>query len=285
MQNGGWYDNPATGRNQRWWNGTWTDGEEPGQGSSQAKGSQIDVQEQINKYADLIINQAKGDYDYAAKWVESQYKLALGSDDPATQQFLKSVANTMEEKVGRIVYDYTTQKYRNEQDTKIATDLTTQNRELALKRLAEDEQTTKLDYYRQNDQERQAQDEQLNQRGIYSTTRGNADGLAGREVDTLETEIGDRMSALERAVGRNREDTNLTANRSLAEIGLASQRAGEDLTTGARRSAIDEGKAREQQLEEAKRKLERAKEQAEAQRRSSSYNWAAMQDLEKQKYV
>lgn len=28
-QYGGWYDNPETGRNQRWWNGVWTDGEEP----------------------------------------------------------------------------------------------------------------------------------------------------------------------------------------------------------------------------------------------------------------
>ncbi len=28
-QYGGWYDNPATGKNQRWFNGVWTDGAEP----------------------------------------------------------------------------------------------------------------------------------------------------------------------------------------------------------------------------------------------------------------
>lgn len=26
---GGWYPNPETGKNQRWWNGTWTNGEDP----------------------------------------------------------------------------------------------------------------------------------------------------------------------------------------------------------------------------------------------------------------
>jgi len=31
-QYGGWYDNPSTGKNQRWFNGTWTDGEEPAGG-------------------------------------------------------------------------------------------------------------------------------------------------------------------------------------------------------------------------------------------------------------
>lgn len=29
---GGWYNNPATGKNQRWFNGTWTDGAEPSSG-------------------------------------------------------------------------------------------------------------------------------------------------------------------------------------------------------------------------------------------------------------
>jgi hypothetical protein len=35
-QYGGWYDNPATGKNQRWWGeGIWTNGEDPGGGGSQ----------------------------------------------------------------------------------------------------------------------------------------------------------------------------------------------------------------------------------------------------------
>lgn len=37
-QYGGWYDNPATGKNQRWFNGTWTDGAEPGGGGSSGGG-------------------------------------------------------------------------------------------------------------------------------------------------------------------------------------------------------------------------------------------------------
>ncbi|MDD2822790.1 MAG: hypothetical protein PHQ59_01790 [Candidatus Daviesbacteria bacterium] len=35
-QYGGWYDNPTTGKNQRWWGeGIWTNGEDPGQGQGQ----------------------------------------------------------------------------------------------------------------------------------------------------------------------------------------------------------------------------------------------------------
>lgn len=33
-QLGGWYMNPATGKNQRWWNGVWTNGEDPTGGNA-----------------------------------------------------------------------------------------------------------------------------------------------------------------------------------------------------------------------------------------------------------
>lgn len=45
-QYGGWYDNPATGRNQRWWGeGVWTDGSEPG-----APRSEGDVTPFLNRF-------------------------------------------------------------------------------------------------------------------------------------------------------------------------------------------------------------------------------------------
>ena len=47
---GGWYDNPATGRNQRWWGaGVWTDGDDPG-----APKSEGGVTPYLNKYQDGI---------------------------------------------------------------------------------------------------------------------------------------------------------------------------------------------------------------------------------------
>ncbi len=49
-QYGGWYDNPATGRNQRWWGaGVWTDGDDPG-----APKSEGDITPFLNKYQDGI---------------------------------------------------------------------------------------------------------------------------------------------------------------------------------------------------------------------------------------
>jgi len=52
---GGWYDNPLTGRNQRWWGeGIWTDGEEPSQ--SQPKQQQ---QQKVLTAEDIIGEQQK----------------------------------------------------------------------------------------------------------------------------------------------------------------------------------------------------------------------------------
>ena len=49
-QYGGWYDNPATNRNQRWWgSGIWTDGQEPG-----APKSEGDVTPFLNKFQDGV---------------------------------------------------------------------------------------------------------------------------------------------------------------------------------------------------------------------------------------
>lgn len=287
---GGWADNPATGKNQRYWgNGVWTDGAEPNQNSSQnsnqnsGNSTSPNIEDAINQYSDLVIKQSQGDYDYAAKYIEAQYKQALGSDDKQAQDFLKKVSNSLEEKVGRIVYDYQTNTYRHEQDVKIATDRTGQGRDLALKRLAEDEQVLKEQAIKENEIAREEQGTSLNARGILSTTRENADGLAGKEVGRLEEGIQERMSALERAGLRSKDDINLNANQSLEDLALADQRGKEDLTTGGRRAGQDAVLNKDQSLEEAKRRLERAKEAEEANRRQKLYNWASIEDIERQK--
>lgn len=52
-QYGGWYDNPQTGRNQRWWgNGIWTNGDEPSQASSEVQADPVQslIQTSIDEY-------------------------------------------------------------------------------------------------------------------------------------------------------------------------------------------------------------------------------------------
>ena len=285
MQYGGWYNNPATGRNQRWFNGVWTDGEEPNKSQPSNSGDSTfnnlynSSSTLVNQYVDKLIGQAQGDYDYAAKWIEANYKQALGTDDKQTQEFLKTVANTMEEKVGRIVFDYQTGSYRHEQDVSLVKDRTVQGRDLALKRLAEDEQVLKEQTVQQAEIDREQQGATLNARGILSSTRENATGLAGKEVGMLEGDIQDRMSALERAGGRSKDDINLTANQSLEDIGIADQRGREDLTTTTRRAGQDAKLGKEQGIEEAKRRLERLKQQYEAERTSQLKGVASLSGL------
>lgn len=269
-QYGGWYNNPATGRNQRWFNGTWTNGEDPGGGGSGKSAFDTynaQLSGEVNKYVDELIGMAKGDYDFAAKWIEANYKQALGSDDAGRQAFLKQVSNTLEEKVGRIAFDYETGSYRVNQDATQATTRTIRNRDLALKRLAEDEELDRRGLLADINEVRETQGASLNERGILSGTREGAQGLAGRQVRDLEQKIGDQLTAFERALGRNEEDITMSAGDQLADISLLQNRSLDDLATGARRGAQDEQQQRDYNLESAGRIRDQRVLQAEQERR------------------
>lgn len=197
-----------------------------------------DINKSIDDYINELITQSKGDYDFAAKWIESNYAQALGTDDKQRAEFLKKVANGLEQKIGTIAFDYETNKYR-----------TISDRELALKRLDEDEMSMK-----RTDQEgREAQQGNLNARGLVNARRGQAEGLYGKEVGSFEAGVADRMQALQRA----REN-----------VGISSGRAIEDITTGARRAASESQTTRDYQIEQAKRAKEKAIKLAEASRSS-----------------
>lgn len=222
---------------------------------------------EANKIADELIQQAQGDFDFAAKWIESAYKLARGSDQGQQAEFLKQVANVLEEKVGRIAFDYQTGTYRVNQSADLAQNRTIQGRDLVLKRLEEDEQVFRKQFADQTQQERDEQDTSLNARGIYSAPRGEQGGLAGKEIGRLESTISDRLGAYERQLGRDRFDTTEGARQDVEDIGIARTRGLEDLTTGARRGAIDADNDRNYSMEEANRTLERQKLEAEKFRR------------------
>lgn len=259
--------NPKTGVwDDNWWA---TQGQYGATGNAAYDGAFAGIAGEVNKYVDELIQMAKGDYDFAAKWIENNYKLALGTDDSARAQFLKQVANEMESKVGRIAFDYNTGSYRVNQDADLATSRTVRTSETALKRLAEDEELERRGLLRENDQARRSQESELNARGILSSPRNQAEGLAGREVGDLEGQIADRMSSFERLLGRSREDIGLSRDDTLADISLERGRALDDLTTGARRGAVDEQQSRDYNLESAKRELERRQREAEAERRRS----------------
>lgn len=205
----------------------------------------------VDKYTDEVIAQSQGDYNFAAKWIESNFTQALGNNETERAAFLKKVANSLEAKVGTIAFDEQTNSYR-----------ITSDRDLALKRLNEDEMILK----RTQQQERQDQASTLNSRGLLSSTRENATGLAGKEVANYEANANDRLLALQRA----RENVNIGSERSL-----------EDNTTSARRAAQGAVDTQAYQTEQAKRLKEKNEAIARA---TASANKAANESYLKQHY-
>jgi hypothetical protein len=200
-----------------------------------------DITAEIEKYTQKLTEMAQGDYDFAAKWIETNYKEALGTDDVQRAEFFKKVADSLETKVGRIVYDYDRGTYRNEQ-----------NRDIALTRLKEDEKVLMKDYETGAKQTRQNEQASLNQRGLISGTREGAEGYTGNIVKETEGVLADKLTALRRSISEGQADINLAANRT-----------GEDLTTTARRAGLDEEQARGYQTETAQRALAKQKLQIE----------------------
>lgn len=214
------------------------------------------IKDQAEKWANEMINQAQGDFDFVAKWIESEYKKAVGSDDKQTQAFLDSVANKLEEKVGRIQFDYETGKYRKEEDRQTIED----TRSKLLTRLDQDQQLETKNLLRETREGRQNLGEGLNERGLINGSM--KEGLVGEEFRDYDTEVNDRFTALERAFGREREDVNLEADLGVRGI----NRDIEDLTTGARRGIIDETDERNMSTEEAQRRKESAIREANRQK-------------------
>jgi hypothetical protein len=86
-------------------------------------------------------------------------------------------------------------------------------------------------------------------------------------VNQLETDISNRMSALERTYQRNVGDTNLNTNRIL-----------EDLTTTARRGAVDQQQTYDYGLQKNQISLDQAKQAAERERRANLNSLKQYQD-------
>jgi hypothetical protein len=203
---------------------------------------------EYDKYTDNYINSllgdAQGNLDFALKQLDKQHEIALGTNDQERAKFLESVADGLEERIGRIPYDYEKYTKRTQEDT-----------QRVLMRLSEDEQTWKTQFGQQTKEARQAQGEQLAARGILQGTREGAGGIAGQEVGKFETEIQQQLDAYDRELGRQRKDINTDSTRTL-----------EDLKTDARRGAIDQTNQYNFQTEAQKRAFEAQKKELERQR-------------------
>jgi len=201
----------------------------------------------VNDYIGALQNIAQGDYDFTAKWIEANYKEALGNDDTKRADFFKSVANDLEKNVGRIAYDYQTGSYR-----------LTQNRDLALNRLKEDNAVLTRDLGIKKQLAQEQQNTSLNQRGLMdSGNRQNVQGIAQRDIGQMTQDYQNQFDALSRSLDRGTQDIN--QNYTFGQ---------EDLTTQARRAGEDAQQAQTYQSEQATRALESEQQRLEAQKKS-----------------
>jgi len=268
MQYGGWY-------NGRQWDGTRLGA--PGEiivgnnSSGNAATNSYDYYDQaargqVDQYINELNQMAQGDYDFTAKWIEENYKLAVGKNDQETANFLKTVASKLEEDRGRLVYDYETGKYRAEQVAQMATERTTGARDRALARLAEDEKLATSNFDMQKRQEIAATNSNLNQRGLISAPRDQQTGLAGQVIGEQNQDLSNRWSAIQNEFNRSKQDTTIGAQQDLQDIAFNKANTMEQLDTTARRGIIDEQNQRTYETEAAKRKLEAAQRENEIAR-------------------
>ena len=246
--------------------------------------SWLGIQQEQAKAAENYINdlmgQAQGDRDFIISQLKRDHDLALGSDDKARAKFLESVADKLEEKIGRIPYDYQVGTTRTQQNLARTQEVTQRNKSQALARLAEDEKVWKQEFGDASTLAKGTQQEALLKRGILSGTRENAQGLAGQEARRLDTDLASTLEAYDRALGRSRQDIETQVGDTLFEAQRSATRAIEDLKTEARRGSIDtqdrlkfgtEGANR--QFEAKRKEIERLRRQEEEVAKRSPFEY------------
>jgi len=180
----------------------------------------------INKYVADLKATSQQNYDFVVKYLKTQHEQALGANDQARANFLEQVANTYEKQVGRIPFDYETKTTREKQD--IANYL--KSSEL----MKQDALTREAQFGSQQafekKQEQKQLSESMNTRGLLNSgiQKGESNKLAlARQLFTEDP--------FYRSL--NLEKTQRTEADRLKKI--QSERNLFDITTGARRDALD----------------------------------------------
>lgn len=221
-------------------------------GSSSGFSSNLGRQlEEVKKYTEELMNEARGDYDFVTKYLSKMHQMALGTDDSARAQFLEQVSNELEKRVGRIPFDF---QQKTEREKRDIADILRKN-EVEAQDLAAQEAEF-------NAQQKLSQEKE--QRGIAESA--NVRGLVGSGIE--------KKAQQEAATARQVNEIDpfnrrMALQRFMQEFGterakLESGRRLEDITTGARRDALDTQVGYDKGKEGAQRDLE--KRLAEARR-------------------
>lgn len=245
-QQGGWYPVGPNGKARQYWNGGWYDSPQQSVGPAQSSGPDIykEASDSVNKYIDSLISDAAGQRDLILKKLDAEHKLALGNDDQARAKFLETVADGLEQRIGRIPYDYQRYSARELEDYAMGSRNIADNKKLALDKLQADDALSRDSLKREQTVSNQNQAEDLNSRGVINgQTRDNAVGVGGQQVGIQNNDFNSRFQALDNNLGFGTAGINLGANQQQGALDFSHKNKMEDLTTDARRGALDEQNA------------------------------------------
>lgn len=236
--------------------------------SEQLKSLNPDYEAEISKYADELKAQAQGNYDFIVKYLKKEHQMALGTDDKARAQFYEDVANSLENRIGRIPFDFETKTAREKED--IANYL--KRSEIQKTALDQQEKIFNKQQAFNTQEEQQKNAENFNSRGLLDSglqkKESNRLALARQlfEQDPFNQQLSQKRADLAQ------QDT---------EAQLQSTRNLQDIATDSRRSAQDTQLGYDKGTEGAARDLEAAKKQADIQ--ASQARQSAISILAQQK--
>jgi hypothetical protein len=201
------------------------------------------LEDQAKKYVEDMRSAARGDYDFQIKWLTTEMEKAMGSGDKQRADFLVKVADTLEQQVGRIPYDYMQKTDREKQDISLILKKNNMDQDNIL---AQQKQFEKQQAFAKAQEQKQIR-ESANARGMLDSgiEKNQQDVVAqNRQLNVIDPQQMATDQAL-KGLAFNRDVSQLTSTRNL-----------QDLTTQARRGAIDQTQSFQLGQEKSSRSLE-----------------------------
>lgn len=224
-QLGGWYNNPATGRNQRWWGDYgWTDGSDPTQGGG--GGASTQSTDPVSDFADVFGKLVGSPIELppitTRSWEEYETQ-SLEELKPYYERILKEEGGDVERAKSRIEQDYKRGIRINREDYEAQK----AGYGAAMKpgESAADYYNRTKNVYGTDPQEGVALLGNLNKRGILNS------GIANVDASTLQSTQQRRQEALDRAIQRYEEQAGITRSRGIED---------QDVTWGRRQFELGE---------------------------------------------
>ena len=195
---------------------------------------------EVAKYVEELEKVAKDDFNFITKFLDKMHRVALGNDDEATAKFYESVSNSLEEKIGRIPFDFQRKTQREKEDLQEILKQTAGQRRLIADTSAF-----------QKEQETTERREEFNRRGLLGS------GIEKRKAENQERA---RQLALRQQI------EPIDVRERLARTGEV--RGLEDITTTSRRDLADFQLGEQEKREKAD--IDLARELARIQREKSA---------------